>query len=398
MILLQLFARGPLSLFRVFAANNFQRLPGPKPAVTALVASLLLGIGSVEQSSAQSAICNQLSAQLASLQSGNVQAVDPRYREYDDAVRQQQAQLTKTRKIAKRTGCLKRGLFALLNKTNSRCGRILDGIDRMEVNLEKLKDTRERFAPRQAGGSRERNLIIKRMQQRRCNLSGVIDTRQVKADPNRRRSLVEQIFGVRTYGDDGRRGIDEYGVDLDIANQYNTFRTLCVRTCDGYYFPISFSTVPGRFENDEQTCQAMCPGTEVSLYHHRMPLEDSEEMISYRTLIPYAEQPYAFSYRKAINPECGCRFSTGDRFQTAAGDYNTDQTIAHDSPPRIGTPTFRVDPALDPETQDNRMGNLTFKKIALMLKDPASNGTGTEVAVASDRKVRVVGPAFYPVQ
>ena len=363
-----------------------------------ILAGLGFVLNSVQPANAQSRICRQLTAQLASIQTGNVQrAADPRYREYDDAVRQQQVQLTKTRKIAKQTGCLKRGLFGLLNKNNSRCGRILDGIERMEINLDRLKSTRAKFAPNQGGGSNERKRIIRQMQNRRCDLSGVIDTRQVKRDPNRRRSLVEQVFGVRTYGDDGRRGVDEYGVDLELANQYGTYRTLCVRTCDGYYFPISFSTVPGRFETDEQTCQAMCPGTEVSLFHHKMPLEDSEEMISYRTQIPYADEPYAFSYRKEIKQDCKCRFSTGSNLEATAGEYITDQGETLASPVRIGVPSFRPDPALDPETLHNRAGGLTFEKIALLIQEPEADNIGTVVA-ASDRKVRVVGPAFYPVQ
>src|SRR5262249_30316969 len=45
-----------------------------------------------------------------------------------------------------------------------------------------------------------------------------------------------------------------------------TFRTVCVRTCDGFYFPISYSTSPDRFRDDEQACQRMCPATEVALY------------------------------------------------------------------------------------------------------------------------------------
>ena len=39
------------------------------------------------------------------------------------------------------------------------------------------------------------------------------------------------------------------------ANQFGnlpfaTYRTLCVRLCDGYYFPVSFSTLPNHFQRD----------------------------------------------------------------------------------------------------------------------------------------------------
>ena len=45
--------------------------------------------------------------------------------------------------------------------------------------------------------------------------------------------------------------------------QSGTFRTLCVRTCDGFYFPISYATTPARFAEDERTCQRLCPAATV---------------------------------------------------------------------------------------------------------------------------------------
>src|SRR6185503_17187382 len=41
-----------------------------------------------------------------------------------------------------------------------------------------------------------------------------------------------------------------------------TFRTVCVRTCDGGYFPVSFATYQARFQDDERTCKSLCPATE----------------------------------------------------------------------------------------------------------------------------------------
>ena len=52
----------------------------------------------------------------------------------------------------------------------------------------------------------------------------------------------------------------------DLGPQSGTFRTVCVRTCDGAYFPVSFATVQARFADDERTCKALCPATEASLF------------------------------------------------------------------------------------------------------------------------------------
>ena len=86
----------------------------------------------------------------------------------------------------------------------------------------------------------------------------------------------------------------------------NTYRTLCVRTCDGFYFPISYSTVQSKFADDEKVCQAMCPASEVALYSHRNPGEDIAQAVSSGGR-NYSELPNAFAYRKAFNPSCACK-------------------------------------------------------------------------------------------
>src|SRR5260370_898497 len=67
------------------------------------------------------------------------------------------------------------------------------------------------------------------------------------------------------------------GVDLGPAA--GTFRTVCVRSCDGAYFPVSFATVPARFPDDEKTCNSLCPPSEASLYSYRNPAEDMNQAV-----------------------------------------------------------------------------------------------------------------------
>ena len=79
-----------------------------------------------------------------------------------------------------------------------------------------------------------------------------------------------------------------------------------MRTCDGYYFPISYSTVPSRFADDDRACQRLCPASEVALYSYRNPGEDIEQAVS-TTGQPYTALPNAFRYRKEFTPTCRCR-------------------------------------------------------------------------------------------
>jgi hypothetical protein len=86
-----------------------------------------------------------------------------------------------------------------------------------------------------------------------------------------------------------------------------TFRTICVRTCDGFYYPISAATSSARFAEDEKACRASCPATEVQLYSHRNPGEGINEAVSVSTQQPYTAMPNAFRYRTALDQACSCR-------------------------------------------------------------------------------------------
>jgi len=349
------------------------------------------------QSRAQ--ICRSLNAQLASLSSrssggGN----SAQYRKYDNAMRKQQVQLSKTKRIAKRGRCTGFGVF---NNKSSQCRRVVSSMRKMEANLRKLKNTRNRFAPRGASNSRQRSNILRRLERNRCRSNVSANTRQASAEQvtkPRRRTLLEQIFGVKTYRENGQRetgnGTNE---ENSIYTGTGTYRTLCVRKTDGYYFPISFSTVQDRFEQDQATCQAMCPSANVELYHHRMPTEDSEDMVNYRTGKPYSQEPFAFAYRKSVDLEQRCRFATENRVQSV--ELQKDPFSKTDSTPRVGTPVFREDPALSPDDHDIKNGYMSMAKAKSYLLDSNSSDKNREDdLIAENRQIRIVGPAFFPVQ
>ena len=84
----------------------------------------------------------------------------------------------------------------------------------------------------------------------------------------------------------------------------NTVRTLCVRACDGYYFPISFSTSKKYLEVDEATCQRLCPAGDAALYFHSRRA-GPETMVSIDGS-SYTDLPNAFRYRKVLDRSCTC--------------------------------------------------------------------------------------------
>lgn len=85
-----------------------------------------------------------------------------------------------------------------------------------------------------------------------------------------------------------------------------TYRTLCVRTCDGYYFPVSFATLPSHFETDANSCQSRCAAP-AELYYYPNPGGTVNQSVAYTTQQPYTDQKFAFRYRKELVKGCSCK-------------------------------------------------------------------------------------------
>ena len=86
------------------------------------------------------------------------------------------------------------------------------------------------------------------------------------------------------------------------------FRTVCVRLCDGYYFPISSSVSRGNFAKDERVCQSQC-GSEARLYVQRTARSGVEDLKDLKDLQgrSYSQLKTAFLYRSEYLPNCKCR-------------------------------------------------------------------------------------------
>jgi hypothetical protein len=155
-----------------------------------------------------------------------------------------------------------------------------------------------------------------------------------------------------------------------------------VRTCDGFYFPISYSTTRANFAEDARACAAMCPGTEARLYAHRNPGGEPEEMVSIDGE-PYTSLPTAFRYRETYDPQCSCK---------PAGGYAASVVDPSRRPPLEPDAAFlprpRPAPGEDPETLANRAGDFTPRAVA-----PDEDVTAS-ISTQGERPVRAVGPVF----
>jgi hypothetical protein len=97
----------------------------------------------------------------------------------------------------------------------------------------------------------------------------------------------------------------EAAVPMPPPEAVATYRTMCVRLCDGYYWPMSFAAARDIFERDAQACRKSC-GATVALYYYPNPGGAVEEMVSL-TGRPYKALSTAFLYRSVYDPACRCR-------------------------------------------------------------------------------------------
>jgi hypothetical protein len=80
--------------------------------------------------------------------------------------------------------------------------------------------------------------------------------------------------------------------------------SVCVRTCDGYFFPLANS--PGGREGQDEMCQALCPGTETLAFGMSNG-GDIQNAVSRSTGTPYASLPNALKYTRSFDATCTCR-------------------------------------------------------------------------------------------
>ena len=207
-------------------------------------------------------MCPRLEAQLASIDRGGTDpATEDQIRRYQDAATKQQAELDRVTLQARRMGCDSSGFFSLFSGRSAQCGPVNNQIQQMRSNLDQITNSLERLRSGGLGGAdreNQRRSVLTALAQNNC---GPQYANAVRGPGN----FLDNLFGG------GNNNNPNAPPSADLGPQSGTFRTVCVRSCDGAYFPISFATVPARFPDDEKTCKALCPAAEATLYAYRAP-------------------------------------------------------------------------------------------------------------------------------
>jgi hypothetical protein len=108
-----------------------------------------------------------------------------------------------------------------------------------------------------------------------------------------------------------RQAVDEFRgqttlpVDALALEKAGPYTTMCVRSCDGFYFPLHQREHPQNFPRDAKSCSSEC-GSEARLFYFPFHTGKPATMIDLAGR-KYADEPYAFAFRRSIVQGCACR-------------------------------------------------------------------------------------------
>lgn len=180
-------------------------------------------------------------------------------------------------------------------------------------------------------------------------------------------------------------------------------QALCVRTCDGGFFPLSFSAKSASPDELLDLCKALCPNAEVQLFT-RNPARDISTAVSSQGEA-YADLPNALKYTRTLVPDCGCKpphqtwvealAHAEELLNDMGGAKSTNSVITEEQSQAMAKPL-----AAKPGRNGFRTGGPATSSIAappvvspLIQKQPVKR-VETQAPDGSPRQIRVVGPQY----
>lgn len=318
------------------------------------------------------ATCADLRSQISNIASGSAQS--PAAAKWQASARQQQKAISAAERDARYFRCSEQG-------SNPRCQALGTKIGKMQANLRAIEKQLRRAGGTKSGNAGQKRKLQAKYKKQKCDAPARTTTARVrenvrssaKTSKPGQKGFLKQLFGNKTSptaqvgnyttlpsglvvrrsdnsmklarsteGDmkalDSRRSLARSRKSLSVPVG-GTYRTLCVRTCDGYFFPVSFSTGSDQFVNDAARCSEMCPAGETELYVHRNPGGLQEDMTSLSG-VAYTSLDNAYRFKTEYVSGCACR-------STAPRSASLMTPLSGSSDDQIETESFRL-AALEP--------------------------------------------------
>ncbi len=260
------------------------------------------------------------------------------------AVERQRAELSRTSAYARSLGCENHRFLMFGSDPPPQCADLNGQISRMQANLADLQ-------ARAGGGAGD---LIARYNAE-CG----------RAQPSGPGNVFEALFGgIARLGapqdqepqTDAR--FDDHGDETHPPGSsgekgpvqaHSGSYAVCVRTCDGSFFPVSYSGAGSRADSLEDVCRSLCPNADMALYS--FPFGGTIEEAASPTGEPYANLPNAGKFEKAYDPSCSCR-RKGQSWAEALAD--AEARYGHEKHDILVTPEKSAEmarPIIDPKAK-----------------------------------------------
>ena len=248
--------------------------------LAAAVAAVSGGPVSAQQLSAD---CERLRVAIADASRGDSGA------QYQAAADRQRAELDRTVAYAKSIGCDRRQFLFFGAPPPPQCGEINAQVGRMRANLDELQQ-------RAGGGPGGRGELIARFNAQ-CTTA--------QQQPQQPANFLDAIFGGNARQPNDVETLPLNPDQPESAEAQAGSKAVCVRACDGSFFPVSYSASQGRLTGLEDMCRALCPNADVSLYTYP-PSGQIEQAVSINGA-KYMDLPNALKYRQSLDSSCSCK-------------------------------------------------------------------------------------------
>lgn len=267
----------------------------------ALLAALLLPVlCSLSSAQAQAATCEELRAEL--LGAPEITGNSAEARRIASALARQTSEIRQLRGALQRNRCSVGSIIVIGSEGNPACAGLQDRLDVAERQHQRLEEQRSSLPAGLVNGSQHRRRLLAALQSKSCDFTASIQAASlVTAAPVQG----DSEFYTRIPSPDGQAPSPAPLVQP----MPGLLRTMCVRTCDGAFFPISANASSSDFPRDTAICARMCPGAQTALYYHSMGNAESSDMVSATGNEPYRNLPGAFAYTNRLpgeKPACGC--------------------------------------------------------------------------------------------
>jgi hypothetical protein len=242
-------------------------------------------------------VCLQLEQRLVDFQRGGGQSQQSQLPAIENEIRQLERTVRAGERELERADCYDYFLFSKSLRRTRRCVDLSGQLDSNRRRLSELDTQRRQI---QGLGQRDRGYqddLIQELARNRCGP-------QYQQEAARRQGSGNPFSSLWQDEDTDQSGRGNEFRTVPFA----TYRTVCVRLCDGYYFPISFSTLENHFGRDLEACQSKCAAP-VDLYYHQNPGGSMDQAVSMTDRRPYTSLKSAFRYRKEYVSGCSCKLT-----------------------------------------------------------------------------------------